>query len=573
MGELLDSAGVFAQVYHDVFIGILRYVLPVLAVILLWRCARPLLSFPKEPEIWAMLCLPDGTRMPVTHWESVIGRSKRSDLTIPLKTISRNHAVLTRYDDGSWTVSDAGSKTGVKVNGKKVDICDITQEDVIELGGLKMYLEPMDQAREYKLSRLRTRASDLPTSMVNLLLLSLLQALFTFGFILTCQPQDQVAILTGFGGLFVVQWLLLVFYTLIRRTGFEMETIAFFLSTLGMAVLCTVNPQESVKQLLALVLGAVLFLAVGWSLRDLERAKVIRRLASVVGIGLLVVTLLFGKEIYGAKNWLFIGPFSIQPSELSKVCFVFAGASTLERMMNKKNLIFFIFYSALICGCLALMNDFGTALIFFVSFLVIAYMRSGSVGTLALAIAALAFAGVLLIRIAPHALRRFETWGHIWEDPFDAGYQQTQALMGLVSGGLWGLGMGNGWLKNLFAADTDVIFALVCEEWGLILGLVMVLAVVVLALFSLRSAGVGRSSFYTIGACTASAVLLMQAILNVLGTVDVLFLTGVTFPFVSNGGSSMMATWGLLAFIKAADTRQNASFAVKLPKKEDIQYE
>jgi cell division protein FtsW (lipid II flippase) len=94
----------------------------------------------------------------------------------------------------------------------------------------------------------------------------------------------------------------------------------------------------------------------------------------------------------------------------------------------------------------------------------------------------------------------------------------------------------------------------------------LVFCVIVLALFALRSAAVGRTSFYTIGACTASGILLVQTILNVLGTVDVLPLTGVTFPFVSNGGSSMMCAWGLLAFIKASDTRQNASFAVRQSK-------
>ena len=86
-----------------------------------------------------------------------------------------------------------------------------------------------------------------------------------------------------------------------------------------------------------------------------------------------------------------------------------------------------------------------------------------------------------------------------------------------------------------------------------------------------KSASMGRSSFYTIGACAAGAILLIQTMLNVFGTVDLLPLTGVTFPFVSNGGSSMIACWGLLAFIKAADTRQNASVAVKLPSKRDVE--
>ena len=108
-----------------------------------------------------------------------------------------------------------------------------------------------------------------------------------------------------------------------------------------------------------------------------------------------------------------------------------------------------------------------------------------------------------------------------------------------------------------------MVFATLGEEWGLLVVVMLVGTVLTLALFSLRTAQVARSSFYTIGACTAASILLMQVILNVLGTVDVLPLTGVTFPFVSNGGTSMVASWGLLAFLKAADTRQNASFAVR----------
>jgi len=214
------------------------------------------------------------------------------------------------------------------------------------------------------------------------------------------------------------------------------------------------------------------------------------------------------------------------------------------------------------------MNDFGTALIFFCAFLMIAYLRSGNIGTIALALTALAFAGVVALRIAPHALSRFTTWRHIWEVSLEGGYQQqTQALMCMVSGGLLGLGAGRGWMKNIFAADSDVVFATLCEEWGLIMGIFLLLAVVGLVLFAVRSAAVGRSSFYTISGCTAAGIMLVQVILNVLGTVDVLPFTGVTFPFVSNGGSSMICAWGLLAFIKAADTRQNASFAVRLQKK------
>ena len=188
------------------------------------------------------------------------------------------------------------------------------------------------------------------------------------------------------------------------------------------------------------------------------------------------------------------------------------------------------------------------------------------IGTIALAITALVFAGVVALRIAPHALRRFASWRHIWEVPLDGGYQQTRALMCMASGGLFGLGAGRGWMQNVFAADSDVVIATIGEEWGMLMVVFLLLAIVGFALFVIRSSAVARSSFYTIGSCTAVGIMLMQAILNALGTVDVLPLTGVTFPFLSNGGSSMICAWGLLAFIKAADTRQNASFAVRLHK-------
>jgi len=315
-----------------------------------------------------------------------------------------------------------------------------------------------------------------------------------------------------------------------------------------------------------MVLGLVLFLCMGWALRNLGRAKKLRYVAGAVGIGLLLITLVFGKNFNGARNWLMIGGMSLQPSELSKVCFVFVGAYAMERVLTKRNLILFIVYSVAVCLCLAVMNDFGTALIFFVAFLLIAYLRSGSVGTVALACTSVGLAGMLVVRMAPHALRRFAGWRHIWEDPLGAGYQQTRALMCIASGGLFGLGAGNGKMDRIFAADSDVVFATICEEWGIILAIMLVFCLIAYGLFALRMAVISRSSFYTIASCTAAGILLVQTILNVLGTLDVLPLTGVTFPFVSNGGSSMIGAWGLLAFIKAADTRQNASFAVRQTK-------
>lgn len=563
---LLNLVQQSRETYAAVFLAVSRYLVPALGAWLLLHCARPLISFRREPEIWAWLKFTDGTQVAVTHWENVIGRAKSSDITVALSTVSRNHAVLTRYDDGSWTITDASSKTGTWVNGERVDIRAIGEGDVISIGGVDMELQPITKRQEQLQSQLRTGGSSGWSGLLGLLILTLLQAAMLTGFLLNGPEEEFGAYFLGFGAVAVCQWGLFFFYLAIRRRSFEVETLAFFLCTLGAAAIATVKPGELGKQSAAMVLGVLMFLLIGWSLRDLERAKRFRYLAVLAGVGFLVVTLLFGKEYYGAKNWLVIGNLSLQPSELSKVCFVYAGASTMDRIMNKRNLILFIAYSVVICGLLALMNDFGTALIFFCAFLIIAYLRSGSMGTIALACTALGFAGVLALRIAPHALSRFATWRHIWDDPFNSGYQQTQAIMCIASGGLFGLGPGNGYLQKVFAADSDIVFATVSEEWGLLVAVQMVLAISTLGLFAIRTSRVSRSSFYCIGGCTAAGILLIQASLNCLGTVDILPFTGVTFPFLSNGGTSMIGAWGLLAFVKAADTRQNASFAVRFHK-------
>ena len=133
-----------------------------------------------------------------------------------------------------------------------------------------------------------------------------------------------------------------------------------------------------------------------------------------------------------------------------------------------------------------------------------------------------------------------------------------------ASGGLVGVGSGGGWLKDIPASETDLVFGLLSEEWGLVIAILAVLSIITLSVFAVRSVWAGRSTYYTIAACSAMSMFLFQTILNVFGSVDLFPLTGVTFPFVSCGGTSMIASWGLLAFLKAADTRQNASFAISL---------
>ncbi len=550
-----------------VFGYVMRYLLIILAVVIVARCASSLLKFRRQPEIWAWITLPTGDRVPVTHWENIIGRGKRSDVQVEYPTISRTHAVLTRYDDGSWTIGDAGSKGGVLVNKKPVQLAALEFGDVFTLGGVDFTLVPITQEQELEQAAARTQTERVVHPSLTLAVLTLFQVLLMLTLILHVKPEAVGQVFGAFLGLTATQWALFVFQKLMRRRSFDVETLAFFLTTIGFSVVASARPEELFKQLAAMWLGLGIYLAVGWSLRDLERAKKIRYLATGAGLALMAANLIFGTEINGAKNWIYIGSISFQPSELVKLCFIFAGASTLDRLVSKRNIILFLVYSGVICLCLALMNDFGTALIFFIAFLLIIYLRSGDFATISLICAGTGFAGVLALRFRPYILNRFSAWGHVWQNALTTGYQQTRALMCIAAGGLFGLGAGEGWLKYVAASDTDLVFAFVSEELGLLMGVLIVVAVVLLCAFVVRSAPVGRSCFHTIGACAAVSMLLVQMLMNVFGTLDFLPLTGVTFPFVSNGGSSMLSSWGLLAFVKACDTRQNASFAIRLPSK------
>ena len=277
----------------------------------------------------------------------------------------------------------------------------------------------------------------------------------------------------------------------------------------------------------------------------------------IITIVLLILALLSPQDTNGTYRWVYLpGGASFQPSELVKLAFILAGAATLDRLFAKRNLIFTVLFSAYCVGCLALMSDFGTALVFFVAFLCIAFLRTGDLASIVMMTAAAGFAGGLVLHFKPYVAQRFTVWRHAWEFTQTTGYQQSRTMSAAASGGLFGTGPEDAWLKYVGAANTDLVFGVVSEEFGLLLALVCVGAVMALAVFALRSGDSARSGFYAIAACAAASMLIFQTTLNVLGAVDILPLTGVTFPFVSMGGSSMLSCWGLLAYLKAADVRR-----------------
>ncbi|MBQ7778091.1 MAG: FtsW/RodA/SpoVE family cell cycle protein [Oscillibacter sp.] len=545
------------------YMAFVRFLFPVLAVLILFRAIRALLRIPHTPETWGQLSLPNGASIPLTHWENIIGRSGAVDVRLNYPSISRQHAALCRGEDEQWTIYDLGSKGGTVVNGREVeDSAPVKMGDTILLGGVPLVFLP--QTVEERVELDEKRKAERPSAIwPSFLWLTLFQALTCLQLIVAAGQEASVMIPLAFLGLTLVMWLYYVVLWCTRCVGFELETIAFFLSTLSLAVTASSAPGSLFKQFMAILLGLILFLVLGLFLRDLSRVQKIRWLMAAGAIGLLGITLVLGTAKYGAVNWISIGGMSFQPSEIAKICYIFAGSATLERLFRRRNITLFIVLTGVCIGLLGLMSDFGTAAIFFVTFLVIAYLRSGDFATLSLICGGAVFGAGIIVKFKPYILSRFASWGHAWEAASTTGYQQTRTMSAAASGGLIGMGAGNGWLHRIPAADTDLVFGMLCEEWGLLIALLAVASIITLAFFAVRAIRVGRSSFYTIAACAAGSLLVFQTCLNVFGSVDLLPLTGVTFPFVSNGGSAMMSSWGLLAFLKAMDTRQNASFAIR----------
>ncbi|MEG1633818.1 MAG: FtsW/RodA/SpoVE family cell cycle protein [Oscillospiraceae bacterium] len=541
-----------------------KYALPLLALWVLLRCVRSMLREKNEPETWAYFVSKDGEKSPICHWESIIGRAPSADVVVDNQAVSRVHASLIRDDVGGWSLSDIRSKGGTYVNGEEIGRDEpIDDGDELSFANAEYTFRDAGERELAAMQRLRTPPGRFVGPGVTLLILTLFQAFLTLEFTVTAAKGDVIGIVLAFFALIVAEWFCYLVTRSIRRTGFEPETLAFFLSTLGVSVVATGTPDEMLKQTLLLLIGISAFFLLGWILRDLGRAKTLRWLAAAGAIGLLALNLLTSQEVFGAKNWLSIAGVSLQPSELVKVAYIFTGAATLDRLFERRNLFGFIVFSAICVVALALMGDFGAAVIFFATFLVISFMRSGSFATLFLAVSGAGLAGFLVLSVKPYIAQRFASWGHVWEDVWGAGYQQTHTMAAAASGGLFGQGAGNGWLKDVVFANTDMVFGILCEELGLIIAVCAIFAVIALALFAVRNAAQGRSTYYVIAGCAAVSMLMVQLALNVFGSLDILPFTGVTFPFVSKGGTSLISCWMLLAFVKATDTRRDASFVVR----------
>ena len=534
---------------------ILRWIFVALAIYIVFACTYSLFATKSAPEIWGYFNIVDGEKIPITHWENVIGRNKSADIRIDNDTLSKDHALLTRKGNGKWLIKDLNSHNGVRVNGEPIKEATITSEDSITIGDTFTSVE--DIIPEAQPSKKVMSLIPVTIAITVFQALTILQLLIG--------TENKLHTLFPIIMLSVIMWAYILFFTYRKVHGFELELIAFFMTTINLAVMASSEPDRLKTEMIAIVVGIGLMIFMCVYMRDIKRVEKIKPILIGLAIIALIINMLIGDEKNGASNWINIAGNSLQPSELVKVAFLFIGAETLDKLYDRKNTLLYALFALFCVGCLVFMSDFGTAAIFLATYLVVSFLRSGDFSRMILSAGALASMGLMVIKMKPYIADRFSAWRHVWEPDFvgDKGFQQTRTMSYGAGGGLLGLGAGNGSLHNLGAANTDLVFGYVMEEWGLIIAILMVLCIAIFTYFAFSHILAGRSTFYTILACGTASMMLVQTMLNVFGSVDILPLTGVTLPFVSAGGTSMVASWAMLACLKVSDMRPNASLAVK----------
>jgi len=329
-----------------------------------------------------------------------------------------------------------------------------------------------------------------------------------------------------------------------------------FLCGVGLVILYTVSPERGVRQTMFYALGLAVMLAVSAIVSRMRRAHGITVLSMIAGIGALALPLLFGEWNNGAKNWVSVPFFgSFQPSEFVKLCIVLALAYYFSTHRTVMQMMPAILFAGACLAMLMLQRDLGTALIYYLTTLVMFYAACGNMPLTLIGLCGGAGAALLGYEMFAHVKVRVAMWRNPWSDPLDKGYQIIQALLAISSGGLFGVGLGQGTPEKIPMYYNDFIFAVVCEQLGLVFGMLVLAVYALLIVRCVNVAMRSRRSFDLLLGCGAAAMLGIQTFMIVGGVIKMIPLTGVTMPFMSYGGSSMVSCLAMIGIVHGIAAR------------------
>ncbi|MBQ3486173.1 MAG: FtsW/RodA/SpoVE family cell cycle protein [Clostridia bacterium] len=319
-----------------------------------------------------------------------------------------------------------------------------------------------------------------------------------------------------------------------------------FLCALGVLVLYCTNPSYAYQQAAYYFVGLIAMVVCIYLVRLVRSFRFLVWPMMLVSLLLLALPLVIGQETYGAKNWFYVGGISVQPSEIVKLCLVII----IARFMADRRFFPWLIFAASCLGVLMLQKDLGTALLYFGTTLLVYYAASGNLWVTGLGLMGGAGAAVLGYKMFAHVKRRVQVWLDPWQDYNDAGYQIIQSLMAIASGGLFGVGLGLGSPRTIPVYHTDFIFAVICEQFGLIFGLFVLLMYVAIIWRGATTAMAARTRFHGLLAMGCTVLLGLQTFVIIGGVLKLIPLTGVTMPFVSYGGTSLASSLCLIGLLQ-----------------------
>ena len=325
--------------------------------------------------------------------------------------------------------------------------------------------------------------------------------------------------------------------------------VCLFLMT-GFVMLTRLNPEQAMRQFVIAVIAAAVTWIIPFVMDRVWQLAKIPWIYGLFGLFLLILVCAAGNTAYGAQLSLGWGGFSLQPSEFLKISYVFFIATMFYRSTEFKSVAVTTAAAAAHVIVLVLSRDLGSALIYFIAYLAMLFAATSNWLYAGTGAAGGILAAVLAYGLFPHVRRRVAAWADPWSDIADTGYQTAQALFAIGTGGWFGMGLYQGMPEKIPVVNKDFIFAAVCEELGGLYALCL-LAVCLCCFFQFVIIAMKmRAMFYKLIAFGLGTIYITQVFLTVGGAVKFIPSTGVTLPFVSYGGSSLLASFALFNIIQ-----------------------
>ena len=343
--------------------------------------------------------------------------------------------------------------------------------------------------------------------------------------------------------------------------------LAALLVGIGLTTILRLKPNLFLLQAMWVVIGLICFLISAFIARQLEQIAKYKYICGFIGVSLLLIAILFGVDIGGHKSWVILGPIRFQPSEFAKVFIVLFLAAYLSERRELLTLATkhygplvlphprFIAPLIAVWGIAMLMfilqRDMGAALLYFGIAIIMTYMVSGKLSFVIIGLIFFLLGSVVCYKLYSHIQTRVDIWLNPWIDPNGEAYQIVQSLFAFGSGGIMGSGLTYGFPGMIPEVHTDFIFAAIGEEMGLMGAGAIIIIYIIMVYRAFRASLLSTMPFSMLVAGGLSASLALQIFLIIGGVTKFFPLTGITLPFISYGGSSIVANFILLGMLFA----------------------